>query len=166
MIERCTYRHFDDLAPHQQHDMLALLTGTHQTTEPEKLPQFGLNGGRPVALLKDGKVIAAMITDENHNILHWAGRMDREFQKEIGHSPALAIMRAHLAEQKNGKITFVGQSSDAATNLVYNKFFVKGQTTLSKEGDISIITFTTDLTEKLEPKIQCDPRVWRPYALK
>lgn len=161
MIERCRIAHFDDLKPHQQVQMLEVLTGVHQSRSPETLPQFGLNGGRPVALLKDGKIIAAIVTDEQHNVLHWAGRPDRKFLKEVGHSPAIAIMRAHLAQRGDKKITFVGPASDAATNLFYNRFFVEGKTELSKKGRISTIAFTDDLVAKLKSKISSSAQDWR-----
>jgi|GEM_PF-3144610 len=160
MIDRCRIAHFDDLKPHQQAQMLDVL---NDTTSHETQPTFALTGGRPVALLKDEKVIAAMVTDENHKILHWAGRQDREFLEHFRHTPAMAIMRAYLQHRGKRNITFVGQASDAAINLFNRRFGQRGAYYNKKQGALKKIYISKTRFGKMKSKIPFEPNVWRLY---
>lgn len=162
MAERCAFRHFGDLAPHQQKQMFDVLNRTHGAPdEPE--PQIILTGGRPVALLKDGKVIAALVTDEHHNVLHWAGVLNTQFTREMGQTPAEAILREHLARRGDGKIEFVGQASDAAIDLFYRKYFDPKHTQTYRNGPNNGIHFSEQALKNLQPAVRSQDQVWRLY---
>ncbi len=167
MIERCAYRHFDDLTPHQQNEMLDVLNLKRGSSEEHM--NIGINDGRPVALLKDGKIIAAMVTDENHNILHFNGRNDREFLKEVGHTPAEAILRAYVQHRNDRKLTFVGNASDGAINVFNNRFtedingkrFLKGVRFGKPAGDLKTIHISKYRFKNFKSSIGFEPEAWR-----
>ncbi len=162
MIDRCTYRHFDDLMPHQQKEMLEVLNRTHGEPK-ESEPAIAINGGRPVALLKGGKVIAALVTDEDHNVLHWAGVPNTRFTREFGHTPAEAILREHLARRGDGKIEFVGQASDAAIELFHRKYFDPKHTQTYRNGPNNGIQFSEQALKTLKPALRSQDHDWRLY---
>ncbi len=167
MLERCAYRHFDDLMPHQKKQMFAVLNQKQGASEAHMT--FWLMGGRAVALLKDEKVIAAMVTDEDHNILHFNGRTDREFLRQMGYTPAEAIMRAYVQHRNDRKLTFVGEASDGAVNLFNNRFteevkgtrFLKGVRFGKPVGDVRSIHISKYRLKNFKPAIAFDSDVWR-----
>ncbi|MBI2445132.1 hypothetical protein HYV43_01960 [Candidatus Micrarchaeota archaeon] len=167
MIERCAYRHFDDLTAHQQKQMIAVLNRKEGASEVHM--DFMLTDGRPVALLKDDRIIAAIVLDKDHNILHFNGRNDREFLKEIGHTPAEAILRAYVEHRNDRKLTFVGEPSDGAINMFNNRFteetngkrFLKGVRFGRPAGDVKTIHISKYRFKKFKSAIPFKPDVWR-----
>jgi len=160
MIDHCRIAHFDDLKSHQQVQMLDVLN------RPSKGPIFALNGGRPVALLKDEKVIAALVTDEDNRILHWDGQPSREFNTHFGHSPAEAIMREYVAMRGDGKLEFVGNGSDTAIKWFYKKIYDPNHTPTYENGENNGIRFSPQALRHLKPAIRSAVSAWRLYRPK
>ncbi len=174
MIERCPYRHFADLTENQQDQMLALLNRGDGEIQRRPWNESHLIGHRPVALLMDEKVIAAMVTDKDHHVVHWAGKTNRKFLDEFKRTPAMELMRSHIEQLKGRPLTFHGVFEEDGTrwpfgfaegNLFKNRYSKHGIQPEIRDGvwNYDVSKLPESVREKLKPKIPCNDSVWRLY---
>ncbi|PIT85370.1 hypothetical protein COU36_03625 [Candidatus Micrarchaeota archaeon CG10_big_fil_rev_8_21_14_0_10_59_7] len=168
-------RNYSKLDQEQRHNVGKLLSyidlpATPLTGGVESTGMFGIGGGRYVALLKNGKPIAAIATDASGLVVHnWVGMPDREFVKEHGTSPAQALM-LHLLRRNGGTVKYSGRMGGMAANMFDKQLLSMGVSPpafKTRNSDVRTITVPKKILERLQlPKIKILPWTWRYYRPK
>ena len=166
-------KHYADLTPRQQMQLVSLLSGRHlfgqlkQKDPAMKKIEMGIyainpnDDNHPVALLKNNRVIAGIVTDSRHTIRNFAGLPDREFIETFGHTPAMELLR-HNLEINKGKLRIrADMIGPFAKRLIDRRIMVRGVTAAFAGGRRLI---NVPDTARMTPALSIKRNVWRPYV--
>jgi len=161
---------YNDLSSELKTQTVRLLSAEHLSNDPDSLPIQPIeHGNHPTVLMKDGRVIAALVTDGRQRVHNWAGRIDREFLKEFGHTPAEELLRQHLLNlqgRKRVNLTFSeALNTTAAVNAFYKRLYDNGTPIPALRGDRRTLKIPTEILARLKPALPAQETAWRRFKM-
>ncbi len=168
-MDQHTFAHYGDLSDSQKEAMVRLLSYEHRPPNPEH-PD---NPVRPiqdkdmaVALLKNGKPIAAIVTNGRQKVYNWAGRMDKKFLGQFGHTPAEEMIRQHLFRLRGKNMTYDYRMEYDARLAFDNRLLAKGVARPKKRNQTRTIKIPPELRKELTSALKHDSNAWRIFRIR
>ena len=156
---------YQTLNHRQKKEVVRILSAQHVYPDEDKTnePLYGVSAGEKLTVLlkkKNGKTqpVAAISTEGKH-VFNWAGKLDKDFVRQHGHTPAEELILQHAARQ-NGGFTFAFAIDGYPANSLRKRLLEPGGGTINREGEVRTVTINKAFLEKMKPALISEREAW------